>query len=340
MLKDEATVVNPPAAIWKPGYFKLFLSHISSEKVFVSAVKTELAAFGVDGFVAHVDIQPTQNWQDTIERALAECDALIAFLHSGFHDSLWTDQEVGFVRGRGVLVVPVRLGSDPYGFIGRYQALRGLDDAAKLARAIVDCLTDHELTARSMDSALVQAIEDSPSFAAARARVAFAEDYVRWTPELLRQLEGATASNRQVRESTGVPALIRQIVENHGASASTAANLNEEQPSRPPAQWRITPNTISAGRQFHIVASAQDVNGDPIEALEVTASSTNGHVYGSRQRTGTDGSVTFLAESPDNPGWMQFEVTSDRGVAGHLAIQVTERDILPFLQAWHRGTSG
>lgn len=50
--------------------------------------------------------------------------------------------------------------------------------------------------------------------------------------------------------------------------------------------------------------------------------------------------MTFLAESPDNPGWMQFEVTSDRGVAGHLAIQWTERDILPFLQAWHRGTSG
>ena len=50
-------------------------------------------------------------------------DAFVALLTEGFHDSLWTDQEVGFALSRGVPILAVRLGKDPYGFIGKFQAL-------------------------------------------------------------------------------------------------------------------------------------------------------------------------------------------------------------------------
>lgn len=40
-----------------------------------------------------------------------------------FHDSFWTDQELGYAFGRGVPIICVRLGRDPYGFIGKFQAL-------------------------------------------------------------------------------------------------------------------------------------------------------------------------------------------------------------------------
>ena len=52
-------------------------------------------------------------------------DALIAILTPGFNESKWTDQEIGVAIGRKVPIVPIRIGLDPYGFIGKYQALQG-----------------------------------------------------------------------------------------------------------------------------------------------------------------------------------------------------------------------
>ena len=51
-------------------------------------------------------------------------DAFAALMTEGFHDSDWTDQEVGFALARGVPVIAVKLGRDPYGFLGKFQALR------------------------------------------------------------------------------------------------------------------------------------------------------------------------------------------------------------------------
>ncbi|MDA1061966.1 MAG: toll/interleukin-1 receptor domain-containing protein, partial [Chloroflexi bacterium] len=171
-------MVNESSSVlWTPGRFRLFLSHISAEKAYVAAVKAELAEHEVDGFVAHEDIEPTRDWQDTIELALHECQALVALLHPRFHESLWTDQEVGFARSRGVLVIPVRLGLDPYGFIGRYQGLPGAESPVELARSIVDVLISHELTSPAMGQSVVRALETAPSYAAARVRVAHAGNY-------------------------------------------------------------------------------------------------------------------------------------------------------------------
>ena len=40
-----------------------------------------------------------------------------------FQDSDWTDQEIGFAMGRKKPIVSVRMGTDPYGFIGKYQGI-------------------------------------------------------------------------------------------------------------------------------------------------------------------------------------------------------------------------
>ncbi len=79
--------------------------------------------WGVDTFVAHDDIEPTREWQDAIEAALRTCDALCALMTSDFIESKWCDQEVGFAIARRKLVVAVKLGTDPYGFIAKYQAV-------------------------------------------------------------------------------------------------------------------------------------------------------------------------------------------------------------------------
>jgi hypothetical protein len=125
VLLGSAKKVPPSATerIWGATGYRVFLSHKTEAKRETAELKSKLQVFGVSSFVAHEDILPTKAWQDEIESALASMDAFVAILTEGFHDSLWTDQEVGFALGRGVPIIALRFGRDPYGFIGKFQAL-------------------------------------------------------------------------------------------------------------------------------------------------------------------------------------------------------------------------
>jgi len=112
---------------WKPGHFKLFISHLSTFKEKTSLLKNDLEKYGISAFVAHEDIEPTKEWQDEIEKGLFTMDALCAILMPGFKESNWTDQEIGVAIGRKLLVIPIRKGLDPYGFIGKYQGYQSLN---------------------------------------------------------------------------------------------------------------------------------------------------------------------------------------------------------------------
>lgn len=125
MLRTAKWTVAPKAAerIWGDGGFRVFLSHKIEVKKETAALKAALSSFGAACFVAHEDIHPTAEWQNEIENALASMDAFVALLTKGFHHSQWTDQEVGFAIARKVPMIAVKLGLDPYGFIGKFQAL-------------------------------------------------------------------------------------------------------------------------------------------------------------------------------------------------------------------------
>jgi len=134
--------------IWGGGHVRVFLSHKASVKAQVSELKKHLANCGVAAFVAHEDIEPTAEWQREIEQALFTMDALVALLTKDYHDSNWTDQEAGVAIGRGVPVIPIRLGTDPYGLMGKFQALGQCDwnDIANMAagvfKVLYKCLSD------------------------------------------------------------------------------------------------------------------------------------------------------------------------------------------------------
>jgi hypothetical protein len=120
---------------WLPGYFRLFLSHLASFKSQIMCLRSALHRFGITAFVAHEDIEPTKEWLNEIEKALFSMDALAAVLMPGFHESDWTDHEVGIAVGRDVLVIPVCRGLVPYGFINKYQ---GFQSAGKMISQVAD----------------------------------------------------------------------------------------------------------------------------------------------------------------------------------------------------------
>jgi len=161
------TRVDPP--FWRKNMFRLFLSHLSAHREYAAQLQEHLLAFGISSFVAHNDIEPTLEWQNEIQTALATCDALIALLHPGFHVSRWTDQEIGFAMGRGVPAFCVRFGEDPYGFIGRFQAFNGhKKNAETLARELFDAYRKNKQTQNLMASAIITMFAESNSYATAK----------------------------------------------------------------------------------------------------------------------------------------------------------------------------
>jgi hypothetical protein len=213
--EDESAV----ARLWGgKDRFRLFTSHSSRDKVPVSQVRESLSRFGISAFVAHVDIEPTKEWVGEIEHALNTCQALAAFLAPGFHESKWTDQEIGYCVKRRVLIVPVRMGLDPYGFIGRYQALEGGGQpAAEIAKRLVELLVAHELTGLGVAQALVARLETAANYDSAKATMALLRKVPKWTSDLLSRLEGVLNLNDQVRDAWGVPESIREIIKQHGS---------------------------------------------------------------------------------------------------------------------------
>jgi hypothetical protein len=119
---QNTTVAN--ADFWADGQFKLFVSHLSSNKNRMSAVKAELGHWGVSAFIAHEDIEPSREWMDEVEAGLETMDVLVAVVEPGFKESDWCAQEVGFALGRKIDIIPLRAGLDPFGFFGKYQGIQ------------------------------------------------------------------------------------------------------------------------------------------------------------------------------------------------------------------------
>ena len=146
---------------------KIFASHLASQKAIVGAVGDELGRWGIDLFVAHDSIEPDQEWQAEIERALRTSHAGVVFLFPEFGKSAWCDQEVGWLLGREVPCYALKfLGHDPYGPLGKKQAFTVRDEmtAPDIAAAILAWLTTKPGLASSLNGSLVEALKSSWNF--------------------------------------------------------------------------------------------------------------------------------------------------------------------------------
>ena len=150
--------------LWGDGAVRVFISHTHEHKQEATGIKNHLGNIGMAAFVAHEDIEPMKEWEIEIEHALSSMDLLVALLTERFSESKWTDQEIGFAVGRQVPIVPVRMGKDPYGFMGKYQAISGSQNNREIADAIfLYALSDESLKSSATDS-YIMALDRSGSF--------------------------------------------------------------------------------------------------------------------------------------------------------------------------------
>lgn len=197
---------------WSSSSARVFLSHLASMKVATTQLREELSKLGISAFVAHVDIEPTKEWQVEIESALATMDGLIALLSPGFKQSNWCDQEVGVAIGQRLPIVSVRLGLDPYGFIGKYQAVQGVGkDHRTLARELYDIFMLNPSIGPKITSALVKMLSESCSFDESKRLIALIEKSAYLTTKHVASMQESVEKNGQVSSSWGVPEKIHAI---------------------------------------------------------------------------------------------------------------------------------
>lgn len=229
-LIDEAAsspVVNSP---WPGNRLRLFCSHLAQHKHVVGQVGDGLAVYGVEPFIAHDSIEPSLEWAAVIEAALADCDAMIVFLHPGFHESRWCDQEVGWALGRKRPILPLGYGVNPYGFIGKLQAQPAAHASPmRAAQFIMDWLTKTPSLHGRLVHGLVDAFVKSTSWNFTRSVVPLLDRIHSVTDDDLTRMEQAARENIDVRDCAIPPGL--------SGPEWVAAFVGKRRGSVSPATW-------------------------------------------------------------------------------------------------------
>lgn len=209
--------VSDAHRIWSSApCFRLFVSHISAFKAEATKLKDALSAFGITAFVAHADIQPTKEWLEEILRALKTMDALAVLLVPDFHKSNWTDQEVGYALARNVPILPLKFSQDPYGFIGRFQALNCANiSVQQTAHAIARLLIENSASQTAMADAVGRRLAKAGTYADARSLVELLEIPTSLPKATLDLVATAKSENDQVQDSWGVPDRITNLFQKH-----------------------------------------------------------------------------------------------------------------------------
>lgn len=100
-----------------------FVSYSTVDKIHGAKVKHILKQYGIRCFLAHEDLEVSEEWKIRILEELASCDIFIPLLSKAFKLSDWASQEIGIVSGRNdILIIPLSIDNTvPYGFIAHLQ---------------------------------------------------------------------------------------------------------------------------------------------------------------------------------------------------------------------------
>lgn len=151
---------------WTPGLVRVFISHRDNYKAQAKELSEALEEYGISAFVAHDTIEPMDIWQNEIIKGLETMEVMLCFVTDDFHESIWTNQEIGFALGRNIPIISLKLEErDPAGFIGAEQAVRGsISEPAACVKKIFNLIAQKVGYGSRMKKALLEAFFQSNDF--------------------------------------------------------------------------------------------------------------------------------------------------------------------------------
>jgi len=171
-------------------------------------------------FVAHHDIDPTEDWQIRIKDELLEMDGLVALMKQGFEKSVWCQQEVGAAVGRKVPFISIKQGIDPPGLVSKYQALEDNGkSSSQLAKEICEVFLTKPGIGPKITASLVQQLDVSTNYDRSCELVTLIKDSSHITADVKEHMQSIAKRNNQVYDAYlnwGTPSSIAltQVIDN------------------------------------------------------------------------------------------------------------------------------
>lgn len=103
-----------------------FISYQTNDKLVAARVKNVLAPIGITSFMAHEDINVSEEWRLKILDEIGKADLFVSIWSANYYQSWWCIQESGIAAFRsGVTCIPLSTdGSIPQGFAGHIQSTK------------------------------------------------------------------------------------------------------------------------------------------------------------------------------------------------------------------------
>jgi hypothetical protein len=178
-----------------------FLSYQTADKRTAGRLKRVLADIGVKSFLAHEDIDVSEEWRLKILEEIRKADVFICLLSKKYLKSSWCVQESGIAASlTGVPVIPLSLdGTKPKGFISHIQSVTVDPDDISLD-TLMPALLKHDFPLAI--GILIDRVAKAGNFRGAEAEFEEILPHVpRMNDEQIRELLEGAAANDQVHHA-------------------------------------------------------------------------------------------------------------------------------------------
>ena len=179
-----------------------FVSYSHVDRKFGQQVKVVLGEVGIDAFLAHEDMETSEQWRDRILSELYRCDLFVPLLSKNFLESKWAPQEVGFIASRPeVTIAPLSIdGTIPFGFLSNVQS-SPIRDNVITRELLVEPLVRR--FPRKFLPGLIRIAGEAGNYRyAEQTMLALAQYFPLFTEEEAQALAEASVSNRQIWDAS------------------------------------------------------------------------------------------------------------------------------------------
>jgi len=115
---------------------EIFISYSTKNKIDAGNISNILKMNGFKTFLAHDNIEVSQEWRDEIIKHLNNCKGLLAIVTDDFVESCWTHQECGYVMGMKKPIVCLIYTNYDKGFLESKQGI--MMKETSLSNALVE----------------------------------------------------------------------------------------------------------------------------------------------------------------------------------------------------------
>lgn len=192
-----------------------FLSYQTDDREVAGRVSVALQSIGVRTFLAHEQIEVSEEWRVALLNELRQTDLFVPLLSANYYQSIWCVQESGIAAFSGMTIIPLSIdGTIPRGFLGHIQSTR-IDPANPDRNALFPGLARHDVEA--LIDGLIEIVARSRDFRGAEANLDLVRPYLdRATrPQIVRLLSVSTENN-QVCNAGGCIRALRALLKSHG----------------------------------------------------------------------------------------------------------------------------